>query len=131
MGTKAYIIFEALDGMCDMIVQALQGKPGVVVVDKVEGPPDIVMIVEAPDRQKLTERVISALASVENMTEGCNVLPTRDDGVLVRGRAPHPMHGRRSSENLHQIHKNTDGNAPPDTAPVTRGQIEEDKLEKP
>jgi hypothetical protein len=108
VNTKAYILFEALDGKCESIVQALQGMPGVVVVDRVEGPPDIVAIVEASDRQKLAKRVISAIASVENMTEGCNVLPTRDDGVLIRGKT-HSKDVRRVPKNLHHIYEGLNG----------------------
>jgi hypothetical protein len=113
VNSKAYVLFEALDGKCESIVQALQGKPGVVVVDKVEGPPDVVMVVEAPNRRRLAKRVISALASVENITEGFNLLPACDDVVPVRGRVPPPMYGRRVNKNPHPVHRNPNVKSPP------------------
>jgi hypothetical protein len=51
---------------------------GVVVADPLEGPPDVMMVVEASDRQKLAELSIQAFASVEAMVEGMQLLPTRE-----------------------------------------------------
>jgi hypothetical protein len=53
--------------------------PGVVIVDALEGPPDVIMVVEASERQKLAELTIRALASVETVTEGLSVLPAREE----------------------------------------------------
>jgi hypothetical protein len=50
----------------------------VVEVDLLEGSPNVIMVVEAPEQKKLAERTIQALASVETITEGVQLLPTRD-----------------------------------------------------
>lgn len=78
MGAKVYVLLDIIEGKLDQVVQTLQGKPGVMEVDLLEGSPNVVMVVEAPERKKLAERTIQALASVETMTEGVQVLPTRD-----------------------------------------------------
>ena len=78
MGAKVYILLDIIEGKLEHVVQTLRGKPGVVKVDLLEGSPNVIMVVEAPERKKLAERTIQALASVETMTEGVQLLATRD-----------------------------------------------------
>jgi DNA-binding Lrp family transcriptional regulator len=78
MGTKVYILLDITEGKLEQVVQTLRGKPGVVEVDLLEGSPNVIMVVEAPEQKKLAERTIQALASVETITEGVQLLPTRD-----------------------------------------------------
>ena len=77
-GTKVYVLLDIIEGKLEQVVQTLRGKPGVVEVDLLEGSPNVIMVVEAPERKKLAERTIQALASVETITEGVQLLPTRD-----------------------------------------------------
>ncbi len=56
----------------------MRGKPGVVKADLLEGPPDVIVVVEASNRQELAELTMQVLASVETMTEHLQLLPTRD-----------------------------------------------------
>ncbi|MDO8577698.1 MAG: hypothetical protein Q7R50_00760 [Dehalococcoidales bacterium] len=46
-----------------------------LAVDKVEGPPDIVVIIESPSRIKLAAAVVKALSTVEVMIDGVDLLP--------------------------------------------------------
>jgi len=78
MGTKVYILLDIIEGKLELVVQTLRGKPGVVEVDLLEGSPNVIMVVEAPEQKKLAERTVQALASVGKMTEGVQLLPTRD-----------------------------------------------------
>lgn len=78
MGTKVYVLLDVIEGKLEQVVQTLPGKPGVVEVDLLEGSPNVMVVVEAPERKKLAEWTIQALASVEKMTEGVQLLPTRD-----------------------------------------------------
>ena len=78
MGAKVYVLLDVMDGKSEQVAQTLRGKPGVVKVDQLKGPPEVIMVIEAYDRQKLVEFTIQALASVETMTEGLQLLPTRD-----------------------------------------------------
>ncbi len=48
-----------------------------MTVDLVEGPPDIVLVIEAPDRQQLASVLMNALSSVQDVTEGLELFPTR------------------------------------------------------
>lgn len=44
-----------------------------------DGSPNVIMMVQARDRQRLAKLTVAALASVENMTEGLQLQPTRDE----------------------------------------------------
>jgi len=78
MGARVYILLDVVDGKSEQVAQTLRGKPGVVNVDQLDGPPEVIMVVEAYDRQQLAELTIQALTSVETMTEGLQLLSTKD-----------------------------------------------------
>jgi uncharacterized protein with GYD domain len=78
MNARAYVLLEALGGQSGAVAQALRGRPGVKLVDLVDGKPDVVMVVEAPDRQRLAEFAVAALAATENLTAGMQLLPAID-----------------------------------------------------
>ena len=77
MSAKVYVLLNVTGGKPDEVAQTLRRKPGVVTVDLLEDPPDIVMVVETSTRQKLAELTIQALASVEAATQDVQLLPTR------------------------------------------------------
>ena len=79
MGAKVYIMLDIAGGPSEEVAQALRGKLGVVMADALEGPPDVIMVMEASDRQKLAELTIQALASVETMTQGLRLLPAQNE----------------------------------------------------
>ena len=78
MDDRVYILLDIADGRAEQVAQVLRGNPGVVMVDVVEGPPDVVMMMEAPKREQLAKLAIKALISVETMTEKLCLLPTRE-----------------------------------------------------
>jgi hypothetical protein len=65
------------DGKHREVIQSLGGMPGVTMVDMLEGPPDILVVVEAGTRRKLAELTVGALSSVESYTENLQLLPGR------------------------------------------------------
>jgi hypothetical protein len=83
MSARAYILIDAVEGKAHEVLMSLRGKPGVTFVDCVEGPPDIVMMAEAEDNQKLADLTIKALTSVENLTEDIQVLPVCNGELSV------------------------------------------------
>lgn len=78
MSAKAYVLLNVVHEKQQQVVRALRGKLGVLMVDVVEGPPDVVVVLGARGRQRLAKLTIEALASVEAMTEGLQLLPTRN-----------------------------------------------------
>ena len=91
MKDKVYILLDVMDGKAEQVVQVLQEIPGVLMVDALEGPPDIVVVIEAPEREQLAKWTIDALASVEMLTEQVRLLPTRDGSnrIATKLRSSH------------------------------------------
>ena len=78
MNDKVYVLLDIVDGKAEQVVQVLQEIPGVFIADAVEGPPDVIMVMEAAERQHLAKLTVQALALVETMTEHIHLLPARD-----------------------------------------------------
>ena len=75
MSRKAYVLIDAVNGSAEQVVKILRNKPGVVAVDYVEGPPDVIIVVKAKERQQLAKLTIDALLSIEGLVEGVKCLP--------------------------------------------------------
>ena len=72
---RTYVLLRTVNGDSERVLGALRGKEGVVSVDPVEGPHDVVILIEAAGRQQLADLTISALDSVNAMTEEVHLLP--------------------------------------------------------
>ena len=75
--TRAYVLLQSTGHKRNEAIGILRQQPGVVTVDPVEGPPDIVIVVEAPTRRKLASLLVRAMASVQDLTEDIELLPTQ------------------------------------------------------
>ncbi len=75
MSVKAYVLRDVVEGKSNHVAEVLQAKPGVVSAEVLEGPPDVVMVVEADQRLDLAKLTLRALASVEDVTNDINCLP--------------------------------------------------------
>ena len=78
MGERVYVLLDIVGGKVEQVVKVLRESPGVVMADAVEGLPDVIVVVEALDRQKLAQLTTQALVSVETMTENFCLLPAKD-----------------------------------------------------
>ena len=78
MNDRVYVLLEVMDGKTEQVVRVLQQVPGVVTVEALEGPPDVVVVIEAPERKQLAKRTIAAMGSVERLIEQVRLLPARD-----------------------------------------------------
>jgi len=77
MSARAYVLLQVAQGKSNLVANVLRRKNGVRVVDVLEGPPDLMVLVEAAERQKLAELTVRALAEVEPLTENLQVLPAQ------------------------------------------------------
>jgi hypothetical protein len=75
MSIRAYVLLCLAKGNPALVAQVLRQKPGVLMADPLEGPPDVIVVVEAPERQKLADLTVQALSSVEAMIENVRLLP--------------------------------------------------------
>ena len=48
MNARVYILLDIVDGKAEQVVQVLQEIPGVVMVEALEGPPDMILVMEPP-----------------------------------------------------------------------------------
>jgi hypothetical protein len=77
MSARVYVLLDTVNGKSEQVTQVLRGKPGVILAEPLEGSPDVIMVVEAPRREKLAKLTNEALASVELLTENLQLLPAR------------------------------------------------------
>jgi hypothetical protein len=76
---RAYVIVNVQQGTTEQVAITLSNRDGVIMVDILEDKPDIIMVVQAKNRQKLAELTIQAVTSVERFTEGLQLMPARSN----------------------------------------------------
>jgi ACT domain-containing protein len=69
MSARVYVLLDVMEDKPDQVVRVLQGKTGVKMVDVLEGSPNVIMLIQARDRQQLAELTIQAITSTETMTD--------------------------------------------------------------
>jgi hypothetical protein len=77
MVNRLYILLDIVDGKADKATKIVRKSPGVVIADALEGPPDVVIVLEAAKRRHLAKLAMQVLASVESLTENVCLLPSQ------------------------------------------------------
>jgi histidinol dehydrogenase len=80
MSKKVYIMLDVAEGKDRDVLRSLRGKIGVVSVDSLEGPSDIMVLCEADDRERLARLTVDVLSSIEHVTEDFSTLLVRENG---------------------------------------------------
>ena len=80
MSVRAYVLFNIVDKKGERAVQTLRRKAGVVIADSLEGHLNLIVMIEAPDRQKLAELLMPVIGSIDDITEDLQLLVSRDNG---------------------------------------------------
>ncbi len=76
MGMRAYILLDIVGGKSEYAVQILRSRAGVVIADPLEGRPDVIVTIEAPDRQRLAESIMPVIVCIEGITEDLRCRPS-------------------------------------------------------
>ncbi len=100
MNARVYILLDIVDGKAEQVVQVLQEIPGVVMVEALEGPPDVIILMEAAERQHLAKLTVQAIALVESLAEHLCLLPTKERLNTTNSPKFSPVsggHGKRRS----------------------------------
>ena len=79
MGVRAYVLLDVMKGKAEYVARTLKNEAGVRMVDVLEAPPDVIMVVGAPGLPKLVQLTIRALVCVEAYTEGIQIMSSRGD----------------------------------------------------
>jgi hypothetical protein len=77
---RAYVLLDIVNGHHDRALHSLKNCAGVVLADRLEGQPDIITIVEAPNRDLLAETTMLVISSVDSITENINILVSSNKG---------------------------------------------------
>lgn len=77
---RAYILLDIVDGKEAEATRKLSSMPGIVIVDRLEGTPNVLIMVEAARRQQLAELTNSALAAVGPLTQEIRLMPVQANG---------------------------------------------------
>lgn len=81
MSVRAYMLLDIVDRSCEYVVQTLRSRAEVILVDRLEGHPDIIAIVEAADRQSLAAAAMPVLECINGVTEYLHLLVTPDNEI--------------------------------------------------
>lgn len=81
MSVRAYVLLDIVDGSSQHAVQRLRSRAGVVLADQLEGRPDIIAMVEAPNRQSLAEAIMPVIGCIDDITEDLRLLVTQDNEI--------------------------------------------------
>jgi len=74
---RVYLLFDLVNAEGAQVARKLQEQAGVVAVDVLEGPPDIVIVAEAAGRQELADYVMKILGLLDGVIDNVRVLPVR------------------------------------------------------
>jgi len=78
------MLLDILEDKYTYALQILKSITGVVIADALEGHPNTLVILEAPDRQRLVELMMPVLGSVDSVTEDVRLLISQADKPAVR-----------------------------------------------
>lgn len=75
MSHKVYILLDVIEWQTEQVVERLKSIAGVRIVDLIEGNPNIITLLEAPDRQRLAKITMEVISSEENVIQDLSLLP--------------------------------------------------------
>ena len=74
IASRVYVLLSITDGHSEQAARMLQGIPGIKNADLLEGVPNLLVTVEAPDRMKLADLLMEALSGLDGITEDLRLL---------------------------------------------------------
>ncbi len=95
MVNRAYMLLDIKEGKVEEAIKLLRENTGVVAVDVLEGPPDVMTVLEASGQKQLSELTVQAFASVEPLTEQVCLLPARNKFAVLTYAGPPRRRGKR------------------------------------
>ncbi len=78
MSARAYMLLDILEEKSSDAIQTLKNITGVTLADTLEGHPNILVMLEAADRQKLAELMMPVLSIADRVTEDLHLLVNRE-----------------------------------------------------
>ncbi|MFC1947654.1 hypothetical protein ACFLXY_07030 [Chloroflexota bacterium] len=75
MSDRVYILLDVIEWQTEQVVERLKSIAGVRIADLIEGNPNVIALLEAPDRQRLAETTMQVISSAENVIQDLELLP--------------------------------------------------------
>jgi hypothetical protein len=75
MPTRVYLLLNLAKIKPAKVANDLKGMPGITAVDMLEGPPDLLTVIEAPARQKAAEYLMGVMNMLDGVLDDIRVLP--------------------------------------------------------
>lgn len=69
MSDRAYVLINVLPGQTTAVVRALSDIKEIKTIDPCWGKPDIIVVVEVPDQDALTQLVLTKIHSIEGVAQ--------------------------------------------------------------
>ena len=79
MSARVYLLLDIVEGKSAYAIQTVQSKAGVLITDILEGRPDIIVMVEAPNRKRLAELVMPVLSSLDGIVNDVHLLVAQQE----------------------------------------------------
>lgn len=92
MSDKVYILLDVIEWQTEQVVEKLKSIAGVRIVDPIEGNPNVIVLLEAPDRQKLAETLMQVISSAENVIQDLQLLLVCNE--TEKYKTPEPSYTR-------------------------------------
>jgi len=74
MSDRVYILLDVNEWQTEQVVERLRSIDGVRIADLLEGNPNVIILLDAPDRQRLAEIAMQVISSEENVTQDLKLL---------------------------------------------------------
>ncbi|MFC2038155.1 hypothetical protein ACFLUG_00070 [Chloroflexota bacterium] len=84
MSDKVYVLLDVTEWKTEQVVEKLRSIAGVRIVDLIEGNPNVIVLIEAPDRQTLAETTMQVISSAENMIQDLKLLPVCNETEIKK-----------------------------------------------
>jgi hypothetical protein len=73
-GERIYLLLSITDGKSEQVARVLWDMPGVAIVERLEGDPSLLVMVEAQNRLTLAELLMPVIDKVNRVTEDLRLL---------------------------------------------------------
>lgn len=82
MNSRVYMLLDILENKSAHAMQMLQTLKGVIAADILEGHPNLLVVIEASNRENLVEKMMPVLNSLDRLAEDVHLLMSRESELL-------------------------------------------------
>jgi hypothetical protein len=88
MSERVYILLDMSEWQTEQVVERLRSIAGVRIADLIEGNPNVIALLEAPDRHRLAETTMQVISSAENVIQDLKILPVCNESKTHKALEP-------------------------------------------